>query len=92
MKIESTTKLLTVAPNGQISIGKQWAGRQIAIEQVSESEIRIVSGTFVPDDQATFYSSEAKEKLEAFDHWSGKNLPKESDLNSLRTKLGKKTR
>jgi len=63
----SEVKFLKVAPNGQISIGKKWAGRQIRIRQISESELLISSGKFIPDRMATYYTPDAQESLKEFD-------------------------
>lgn len=62
-------KLVMVSPNGQISIGKAWAGRQIRVEEVNENEIRISAGVFVPDSQKMFYSDEAKQSLMEFNQF-----------------------
>ena len=59
-------KIITVPSNGQISIGKIFAGKEVHIEQVSDGQIVITAGTFVPDHLETFYTVEAKEKLKAF--------------------------
>ena len=83
-------KLVVVPPNGQISIGKTWAGKEVQIEQVSESQIVITSGAFVPADHATFYTSAAKKQLANFDSWAKNNPPQKTDLKELRKKLGKK--
>lgn len=83
-------KVLTVPSNGQISIGKQWAGREVMVEVVDDNRIVITSGTFVPADQATFYTKEANATLENFNQWSGKTPAKKTDLNSLRKRLGHK--
>lgn len=77
------TKLLTVASNGQISIGKSWAGRQIVIEEVADGELHIRAGVFVPDSQKTFHTKAAKASLLAFDDWeerTTKKAPKSSDV------------
>lgn len=77
------TKLLTVASNGQISIGKSWAGRQIVIEEISESELHIRAGVFVPDSQKTFHTKTAKESLAEFNNWEKSKTaktPKSSDV------------
>ena len=83
-------KLVTVPPNGQISIGKTWAGKEVQIEQVSDNQILITSGAFIPADHATFYSKEAMAELANFDKWAEKNPPKNTNLKELRKKLGKK--
>jgi hypothetical protein len=83
-------KLLTVPANGQISIGKSWAGRQIMVEEIGDDEIRISSGIFVPDSQSSFHTDEAKESLAAFNKWEVKNPPRRSDVGSLFSSLKKK--
>ncbi len=88
----NAAKLLKVAANGQISIGKEWAGRQILIEKVNESELRIVSGAFVPDHQATFYTEKAKNALQDFEKWAPNHPPKKSNTKALFDRLEKKAR
>lgn len=81
-------KLLTVASNGQISIGKTWAGRQIVIEEIGDSELHIKAGSFVPDSQKTFNTVEAKEALSEFNNWS-ENKPKSIKSSDVFAKLRK---
>ena len=83
-------KLLIVPTNGQISIGKKWAGKEIVIEEINETEIHISSGTFIPDSDATFFTKDAKMQLEDFDKWSSKTPAKKTDLKKLRAKIGNK--
>ena len=81
-------KIVTVPSNGQISIGKEWAGREIQIEEIEDGQILITAGSFMPD--ATFTSKKAQEQLQAFNKWEKKNAPKKTDLKALRQKLAKK--
>lgn len=90
--MSNAAKLLKVAPNGQISIGKKWAGREIRVEEISDSELRIVAGVFVPKDQATFYTPKAAEALQDFNEWSAKNPPKATDTDALFNRLEKQAR
>ncbi|MFN8846187.1 MAG: hypothetical protein ACK5V3_08005 [Bdellovibrionales bacterium] len=83
------TKLLTVASNGQISIGKAWAGRQIVIEEVAEGELHIRAGVFVPDSQKTFHTKTAKESLTEFNDWEENKPPKAPKSNDILTQLRK---
>ncbi len=83
-------KVLTVPSNGQISIGKQWAGREVQVEVVDDNRIVITSGTFIPADQATFYTKDAQTQLDQFNKWSDKTPPKKSDLSQMRKRLGRK--
>ena len=82
-------KLLRVPANGQISIGKKWAGREIRVEEVNDTELRIVAGFFVPEHQATFYTPEAMKTLQNFNEWSAKKPPKQTDTKSLFDRLEK---
>ena len=64
MSSYKATKLVTVPSNGQISIGKSWAGRQVKVE-VSETEIHISAGTFIPDSNAALNEFNAFERSPA---------------------------
>ncbi len=80
-------KLVMVPENGQISIGKSWAGKQILIEEVGESEIHISAGKFVPDSQRIFQTKEANQSLDAFNEWESKNPSKATNTKALFTSL-----
>lgn len=83
-------KLLMVPANGQISIGKTWAGRQIIVEELNNNEIRISSGTFVPDSQEVFFTKETKKTLQDFNKWEDKNPAKSTDTKTLFASIRKK--
>ncbi len=83
-------KLLIVPFNGQISIGKSWAGKQIRVEEIGQDEIRISSGIFVPDSQAIFYTAESKAALSEFNSWEAKSPSKATDTKALFASLRKK--
>ena len=87
--MKQAKKVLTVPSNGQISIGKTWAGRQVQIEEVDDHKILITSGAFIPADQETFYTKKAEARLNDFNEWSSKNPPKRTDLKRLRKQLGR---
>ena len=89
--MRQTRKVLTVPSNGQISIGKQWAGREVMVEMVDENRMVITAGTFIPNDLATFYTKEAQAQLGDFNRWSQKTPARKTNLNQLRKRLGRKT-
>lgn len=84
------TKLLLVPPNGQISIGKSWAGRQILVEEIGNNEIKISAGVFVPDAQALFFTKDAQKSLQEFSDWEEKNTAKATNTKALFSSLKKK--
>ena len=71
-------KFITVPKNGQISIGKKYAGRTFAIEE-SSAAIVLTPGSFVPDHHATFHSAEAKKTLDEFSEYARNNPLSEDD-------------
>ena len=85
-----TMKLITVPNNGQISIGKGWAGRQIRVEEVSKNEIHISAGTFVPDSQQAFFTKDAEETLEKFNGFEKAVPAKATNTKELFSALRKK--
>jgi hypothetical protein len=84
LKAKSADKLITVPTNGQISIGTKWAGKQVRIQELSENEIHISSGTFIPDSQKQFFTKESLESLQDFETWIDTNpTPKESASKTM---------
>lgn len=84
-------KLITVPPNGQISIGTAWAGRQVRVEELNNNEIHISSGNFVPDSQKDFFTEKSKLILREFDSWEKQKPAKATDTKALFSKLKKKS-
>lgn len=82
-------KLITVPTNGQISIGTKWAGKQIRIEEVSDSEIHISAGTFVSESQREFFTKKSFETLKEFDQWEEKNPAAKGSARETLSKLKK---
>ena len=83
-------KLITVPLNGQISIGKNWAGRQIRVEEVNEHEIHISAGSFVLESQKTFFTAEAKQALEDFNSFEETKPARATNTKALFAQLKKK--
>ena len=83
-------KLITVPSNGQISIGSSWAGKQVRVEEINDSEIRISAGMFVPDSQKTFFTMESQQKLNEFDEWENKKPASATNTKALFADLKKK--
>ncbi|MBY0386305.1 hypothetical protein K2X05_14200 [bacterium] len=77
-------KLITVPTNGQISIGTKWAGRQICIEELSETELHISAGTFVAESQKTFFTTKSQATLKEFDKWEKSAHTSQSALDTLK--------
>lgn len=89
MKPMTTTTLKRVADNGQISIGKEWAGKLVQVVS-SPAGVEIIPGEFIPESQKIFYTKEAQEQLSAFDDWASKKPAKKTDFKELKKKVSVK--
>ena len=88
--MSTAKKIIKVPENGQISIGKDWAGKEVQIEVVSDSQILITAGAFIPEYNKTFYTKESNTQLDDFNKWATKSTPKKTDIQKLKAKLGSK--
>ena len=64
-----------VGANGQLSLGKAFAGKTIVIDQVDEGTWIIKSGKFIPDSEAWLHQEKHAAKLEKALDWAKKNKP-----------------
>ena len=64
-----------VGINGQISIGKDLAGKMVVIDQLDEGTWIIKTGEFIPDSEKWLYQGNSISKLEKALDWSEKNPP-----------------
>jgi hypothetical protein len=76
-----------VGANGQISLGKRYAGRQVLVEQ-SEPGVWIVrTATVIPDNERWLHQPQAAEDLENALKWATDHESQESDTELLRQQL-----
>jgi len=78
-----------VGANGQISIGKDWAGKLVRVIEANNA-IEITPGDFIPESQKKFWTKDAQDELDTFNEYQGKTSAKKTDLKALKKKLGVK--
>lgn len=64
-----------VGINGQLSLGKAYAGKMVLVDQISEDTWIIKAGEFIPDAEKWLYQSGNLTKLEKALTWSENNKP-----------------
>ncbi|MCB1214382.1 MAG: hypothetical protein KDK66_02780 [Deltaproteobacteria bacterium] len=79
--------LKTIGPSGQISLGKEYAGRHVLIQKSEPGVWTIKVGAFIPDNEAWLHEPKSKKALHQALEWADKNPPKETDLKALEKKL-----
>lgn len=76
-----------VGANGQITLGKQYAGRQVLVE-MSEPGVWIVrTATVIPDNERWLHQSPATADLQAAMAWSVSHSPSDAELEGTLKRL-----
>lgn len=81
-----------VGANGQISLGKQFAGRQVLVEEQEAGVWLVRTATVVPDNERWLHMPAAASDLSNALSWAIRNAPSDTALDSTLTHLshGKK--
>lgn len=67
-----------IGANGQLSIGKEFAGKIVLVDQVDKTTVVIKLGTFVPDSERWLYEGQNLAKLEKALKWAEKTKPSDN--------------
>ena len=62
----------TIGSNGQISLGKEHAGKSVLVDEVEPGVWVVKIGQFVPDNERWLHTPEAKAKLDEAIAWAEK--------------------
>lgn len=65
----------TVGTNGQVSIGKRYAGRQVVVDESEPGVITIRTATVIPDNERWLHEPRVAAKLQASLEWAAANPP-----------------
>jgi hypothetical protein len=67
-----------VASNGQICIGKEYAGKQVQISKLEDGTLIIKQGRFIPENEMWLYNNNNLSKLDQAIKWTESNSRKEN--------------
>ncbi len=79
--------LKMVGTSGQLSLGKQYAGRYFEVETQPDGGILLRPMRVVPETEAWLHTPEMRERLAQAVAWMAENPPRETDLDELAAKL-----
>lgn len=86
ISIKTTVKV--IGTNGQISLGKEFAGRQILVEERETGVWLIRTASIIPDNELWLHTPEAKNDMQQALAYAKENEPVEtSDLDAFIRKL-----
>ncbi|MTW21618.1 hypothetical protein [Allochromatium palmeri] len=89
MAISAQTPVVkVVGTNGQISLGKQYAGRQVLVEEREPGVWIVRTATVIPDNERWLHESQAAADLQAALTWSGAQAASDANLEDVLQRLG----
>lgn len=80
---ELKTSVKVVGSSGQISLGKEYAGRQVLIEEREPGVWLVRTALVIPENEAWLHAPHVQRDLQAALTWAKANPPQESDPDAL---------
>jgi len=68
--LPSHSSVKVVGANGQISLGKQFAGRQVLVEEHEPGVWMVRTATVIPDNERWLHQPQAAAELRSALHWA----------------------
>ncbi len=85
----SPSSVKVVGTNGQISLGKQFAGRQVLIEEREPGVWLVRTATVLPDNESWLHQPKAASALQKSLSWAQNNAPSDSTVDAVIKKLAR---
>jgi len=85
--LETKTSVKVVDSNGQISLGKEYAGRHVLVEEREPGVWLVRTARVVPENKSWLHEPKVNEDLQRALQWAQRNPPKESDPDAILRKL-----
>jgi hypothetical protein len=73
----------TVGSSGQISLGKQYAGRHVALSETAPGVWIVKLGKFMPDNERWLHEPPVSDALDRASGWAERHPPKASNIQAL---------
>jgi len=74
-----------IGPSGQISLGKEFAGRQVLVEMPAKGVWIIRTATIIPDNETWLHQPGVKSSLKKALAWAANHPAQASDTEQLLT-------
>ncbi|MEK7230540.1 MAG: hypothetical protein AAB115_00820 [Pseudomonadota bacterium] len=90
--LEIKTSVKVVGANGQISLGKEFAGRQVLVEEREPGVWLIRTARVIPENELWLHEPKASRDLQRALIWAQNNRPSESDPDAIFEKLSNESK
>lgn len=77
----------TIGSSGQISMGKEYAGRPVLIEEIEEGVWLIKTAKVIPDSEIWMHEEPVKSRINRAIKHAEKHKPEQTDLELLSAKI-----
>ncbi len=68
----------TIGANGQISLGKEYAGKSVLVDEIEPGVWVVKIGQFIPDSERWLHEPDAKAKLDEAIAWAEQTSPSDN--------------
>lgn len=85
--LASHSSVKVVGANGQISLGKQFAGRQVLVEEHEPGVWMVRTATVIPDNERWLHEPRAAADLRSALTWAAANSATENNTDALLKRL-----
>lgn len=76
-----------VGLNGQISLGKKFAGKQVSVIDNEDGTLLIKTGKFIPDNESWLYKNNGEARLEKALDWYRNSKRKTDNCDEILSKI-----
>ncbi len=83
--MKATVKV--IGASGQISLGKEFAGRQVLVEEAGPGVWTVRTATVVPDNERWLHTPQVSEALSRAMEWAAAHPAQPTDLAAIKTRL-----
>jgi len=86
--LATKSSVKVVGSNGQISLGKEFAGRQVLVEEREPGVWLVRTAMVIPENELWLHHPQAREDLQRALDWAQRHRPEESDPDKVLKRLG----
>lgn len=83
------TTIKTVGRSGQISLGKEYAGRHVLVEELAPGVWIVKLGEVIPDSERWIWEPKTRADIDRAIAWAEMHAPQEADLDALAERIEK---
>lgn len=85
--LASPVSVKVIGANGQISLGKQFAGRQVLVEEQEPGVWLVRTATVTPDNERWLHQPQSASNLTVALAWTQNHPPADDDIDAVLGKL-----